>query len=218
MEIIRILIADDHPLFRDGLRALLDSVEDTEVVGEAATGDEVVTQAQSLQPDVILMDIKMPGNNGIEATRRIARANPGIKVLMLTMFDDDTSVFAAMRAGARGYLLKGARQDETLRAIRAVANGEVIFGPGVAQRMMQYFASARPMATQSQAFPELSEREREILALLAQRLSNTEIAERLVLSQKTVRNHVSNILDKLQVADRAEAILAARAAGLGTDL
>jgi len=212
METIRILIADDHPLFRDGLRALLDSVEDTEVVGEAATGDEVVTQAQSLQPDVILMDIKMPGNNGIEATRRIVRSQLDIKVLMLTMFDDDDSVFAAVRAGARGYLLKGARQEETLRAIRAVANGEVIFGPGVAQRMMQYFAVARPTR---QAFPELSDREREILALMAQGRSNVEMADKLVLSHKTVRNHVSNILSKLQVADRAEAILTARAAGLG---
>ena len=217
METIRILIADDHPLFRDGLRALLESVQDTSVVGEAATGDEAIAQAQAVRPDVILMDIKMPGVNGIEATRRIIQSNSGIKVLMLTMFDDDASVFAALRAGARGYLLKGARQDETLRAIRAVANGEVIFGPGIAQRMMQYFSSARPMAAQSSTFPELSDREREILALMAQHLSNPEIAERLVLSQKTVRNHVSNILDKLQVADRAEAILSARAAGLGTD-
>ena len=217
METIRILIADDHPLFRDGLRALLESVQDTSVVGEAATGDEAIAQAQAVRPDVILMDIKMPGINGIEATRRIIQSNSGIKVLMLTMFDDDASVFAAMRAGARGYLLKGARQDETLRAIRAVANDEVIFGPGIAQRMMQYFSSARPMATQSSTFPELSDREREILALMAQHLTNPEIAERLVLSQKTVRNHVSNILDKMQVADRAEAILSARAAGLGTD-
>jgi DNA-binding NarL/FixJ family response regulator len=214
METIRILIADDHPLFRDGLRALLESVPDTQVVGEAATGDEAVSLAQSAQPDVILMDIKMPGDNGIEATRRIVRANPDIKVLMLTMFDDDDSVFAAVRAGARGYLLKGARQEETLRAIRAVANGEVIFGPGVAQRVVQYFAVARPTR---QAFPELSDREREILALMARGRGNVEIADKLVLSHKTVRNHVSNILDKLQVADRAEAILAARAAGLGTD-
>jgi DNA-binding NarL/FixJ family response regulator len=182
METIRILIADDHPLFRDGLRALLESVQDTQVVGEAATGDEAIAQATALRPDVILMDIKMPGINGIEATRRIIQSKADLQVLMLTMFDDDASVFAAMRAGARGYLLKGARQDETLRAIRAVANGEVIFGPGIAQRMMQYFASARPMATQSQTFPELSEREREILALMAQHLSNTEIAEKLVLS------------------------------------
>jgi DNA-binding NarL/FixJ family response regulator len=216
MEPIRILVADDHPIFRDGLRLLLDSVEDTTLVGQAGSGEEAVQLTQALQPDVVLMDIQMPGINGIEAARRIVQADPHIKVLMLTMFEDDDSLFSAMRAGASGYLLKGARQDETLRAIRAVANGEAIFSPQVARRVIQYFNAARPAAPPS-TFPKLTEREYEILNLIVQRLNNTEIAERLVLSQKTVRNHVSSIFHKLQVADRAEAILAARLAGLGED-
>jgi DNA-binding NarL/FixJ family response regulator len=217
MEPIRVLIADDHPLFRDGLRTLLESVPDMQVIGETTTGDEVLAQATTLQPDVILMDIKMPGINGIEATRRIQQASPHIRILMLTMFEDDESVFAAMRAGARGYLLKGAVQEETLRAIRAVAAGEAIFGPAVAERLMHYFSNTRPTGKGSPAqfFPALTEREYEILALIAQRRSNADIAAQLVLSPKTVRNHVSNILSKLQVADRAEAMRAAWAAGLG---
>jgi DNA-binding NarL/FixJ family response regulator len=210
---IRILLADDHPLFRDGLRLLLGSVDDVSLVGEAEDGGQAVALAAALQPDVILMDIQMPGMNGLEATRRIKQAQPECKVLVLTMFEDDDSVFSAMRAGAHGYLLKGARQDETLRAIRAVANGEAIFSPQVAQRVILYFKAARPAAP-PEAFPQLSEREYEILTLIAQRMTNNEIAERLVLSPKTVRNHVSNIFHKLQVADRAEAILAARTAGL----
>ncbi len=210
MDPIRILIADDHPLFRDGLRALLESVP-------AMTGNEVVVQAASLQPDVILMDIKMPGLNGIEATRRILQTSPHIRILILTMFEDDESVFAAVRAGARGYLLKGAVQEETLRAIRAVAHGEAIFGPAVAERLMHYFGSTRPTAKSgpAQFFPELTDREYEILTLIAQRKSNAEIATHFVLSPKTVRNHVSNILSKLQVADRTEAMHAAWTAGLG---
>ncbi len=217
MEPIRILIADDHPLFRDGLRALLESVPDMQVIGEAMTGNEVVVQATSLQPDVILMDIKMPVLNGIEATRRILQTSPHIHILILTMFEDDESVFAAVRAGARGYLLKGAVQEETLRAIRAVSNGEAIFGPAVAERLMHYFGSTRPTAKSgpAQFFPELTEREYEILTLIAQRKSNADIAARLVLSPKTVRNHVSNILSKLQVVDRTEAMHTAWAAGLG---
>lgn len=210
---IRVLVADDHMLFRDGLRALLDSAADAELVAEATTGDEAVAAVASLQPDVVLMDIQMPGLNGIDATRWIVQASPHCKVLVLTMFEDDASVFAAMRAGARGYLLKGAKHAELLRAIRAVGSGEAIFSPTIAARLMEYFATLRP-AVPSQVFPELSEREREILGLLAQGHRNTEIAERLVLSPKTVRNHVSNILDKLRVADRAEAILRAREAGL----
>jgi DNA-binding NarL/FixJ family response regulator len=219
MEPIRILIADDHPLFRDGLRVLLESVPDMQVIGEATTGNEVMAQAISLQPDLILMDIKMPGTNGIEATRRILQTSPHIRVLILTMFEDDESVFAAMRAGARGYLLKGAVQEETLRAIRAVASGEAIFGPAIASRLMHYFGSMRPAETSASAqfFPELTEREYEILTLIAQRKSNAEIAAQFVLSPKTVRNHVSNILSKLQVADRAEAMRAAWAVGLGQD-
>ncbi len=214
MSLIRMLVADDHALFRDGLRALLESVGDLAVVGEATTGEEAVALARSLEPDVVLMDIKMSGLNGIEATRRIVAAGPHLAVLMVTMFEDDDSVFAAMRAGARGYLLKGARQEETLRAIRAVANGEAIFSPGVAERVVRYFQHGRS-APAAHLLPDLTEREREILRLLAQRSTNGEIAQRLSLSPKTVRNHVSNILGKLQVADRAEAILAARAAGLG---
>ena len=217
MDPIRILIADDHPLFRDGLRALLESVADMQIIGEAATGDEALVQARVLQPDVILMDIKMPGLNGIEATRRILQTSPHIRILILTMFEDDESVFAAVRAGARGYLLKGAVQEETLRAIRAVASGEAIFGPTVASRLMHYFGSTRPTARSgpAQFFPELTDREYEILTLIAQRKSNAQIAAHFVLSPKTVRNHVSNILSKLQVADRAEAMHAAWTAGLG---
>lgn len=219
MEPIRIVIADDHPLFRDGLRVLLESVVDMQVIGEAATGDDVIAQAQALQPDIILMDIKMPGLNGIEATRRILQTHPHIRILILTMFEDDESVFAAIRAGARGYLLKGAIQEETLRAIRAVASGEAIFGPAVAERLMQYFGGGRPAGKSgpAQLFPELTDREYEILTLIAQRKSNADIAALLVLSPKTVRNHVSNILSKLQVADRAEAMRAAWTAGLGQE-
>src|SRR6266566_7199116 len=217
MDQIRILIADDHPLFRDGLRALLESVPDMQVIGEVATGNEVMAQAKALQPDVILMDIKMPGLNGIEATRRILQASPHIRILVITMFEDDESVFAAVRAGARGYLLKGAVQEETLRAIHAVASGEAIFGPAIAERLMHYFDSTRltVKSGRAQFFPELTEREYEILTLIAQRKSNADIAARLVLSPKTVRNHVSNILSKLQVADRTEAMHAAWTAGLG---
>jgi DNA-binding NarL/FixJ family response regulator len=219
MDSIRILIADDHPLFRDGLRVLLESVVDMQVIGEAATGDDVIVQAQALQPDLILMDIKIPVLNGIEATRRILQTNPHIRILILTMFEDDESVFAAIRAGARGYLLKGAVQEETLRAIRAVASGEAIFGPAIAERLMQYFGSTRPAGKSgpAQFFPELTDREYEILTLIAQRKSNADIAAQFVLSPKTVRNHVSNILSKLQVADRAEAMRAAWTAGLGQE-
>ncbi len=210
---IRILIADDHPIFREGLRALLASAPEVECAGEATTGDEVVSLASSLQPDVIIMDIQMPGINGIEAARRISASSPHIGILMVTMFDDDPSVFSAMRAGARGYLLKGANHAEMVRAIRAVSNGEAIFSPNIAARMMEFFGNMKQAAA-PQSFPELSQREREILGLIAQGHKNAEIADRLVISAKTVRNHVSNILSKLQVADRAEAIVRAREAGL----
>ena len=212
-ERLRVLIADDHPLFRDGLRGLLESVGDLEVVGEAATGETAVSLAHSLQPDVILMDLNMPGLDGIEATHRIVYDSPRANVLVVTMYEDDESVFAALRAGARGYLLKGASQAETLRAIRAVGNGEAIFGPGVAARVMSYFAAPRP--TGPHVFPELTEREQEILQLIGQGCTNEAIAEQLVLSLKTVRNHVANICGKLQVADRAQAVIRAREAGLG---
>jgi DNA-binding NarL/FixJ family response regulator len=211
-ESIAVLVADDHPLFRDGLRTLLSSVEDIELVGEAQSGDEAVELALTHQPDVVVMDVQMPGVNGIEATRRITADSPHVGVLVLTMFEDDDSVFAAMRAGALGYLLKGSAQDEILRAIRAVSSGEAIFGPSVARRLITFFSSSdRP----PQVFPELTDREREILELVARGQGNQVIARELFLSQKTVRNHVSNIFTKLHVADRAQAIVRAREAGLG---
>lgn len=211
---IRILIADDHPVFRFGLKALLSAEPDTEVIGEAASGEEAVTLAANLRPDLILMDINLPQINGIEATRRILAKNPDIGVLIITMFEDDT-VFAALRAGARGYILKGAEGEETLRAIRAAANGESIFSPAIAQRLTRFLAQAPSQETLP--FPELTPREREILTLMAQGLTNGAIAERLSLSPKTVRNLVSIVFSKLHVADRAEAIIKAREAGLGTN-
>jgi DNA-binding NarL/FixJ family response regulator len=213
-EKIRVLIADDHVLFRDGLRALLRAAPETDLVGEAMTGEETIALAATLQPDVILMDLQMPDIGGVEATHRIVQASPHIAVLVVTMFADDPSVFAAMRAGAQGYLLKGATHGELLRAIQVVSNGEAIFSPPIAQRLMEYFTSMR-LTPPPPLFPELSDREREILHLIAQGSTNAEIAARLVLSPKTVRNHITNILSKLQVADRAEAILRARNAGLG---
>jgi DNA-binding NarL/FixJ family response regulator len=215
-EKIRVLIADDHPLFRDGIHGLLDSVPETEVVGEAASGEEAIALAETLQPDVILMDIKMPGINGLQAMREILHTSPHVRILIVSMLEDDDSVFTAMRAGARGYVPKGANQAEMLRAIRAVANGEAIFGPGIAQRLIGFFSVSRP-SVQSRLFPELTERESEVLTLIAQGRTNEEIAEQLVLSLKTVRNHVSNIFSKLQVADRAQAILRAQEAGLGKE-
>lgn len=210
-ESVRILIADDNAEFRSGLRGLLEAQPGLEVVAEATNGQEVLGLAGRVHPDVVLMDLQMPLMNGIEATRTLSAARPHIGVLVLTMFEDDDSVFAAMRAGARGYLLKGARKAETLRAVTAVANGEAIFSPSIARRMMGFFLAARPAAT---AFPDLTDREREILGLIAHGKSNTEIAEDLALSLKTVRNHVSNVLAKLQVADRAQAAIRAREAGL----
>lgn len=211
---IRILISDDHTLFRDGLRSLFASVPDTQVVGETGSGEDAVALAESLQPDVVLMDIQMPGLNGIEATRRITRTSPHIGVVMVTMFEDDESVFAAMRAGARGYVLKGADQEEMLRAVRSAARGEALFGPSIAARLTRFFTGSRPAAAPD-LFPELTGREREVLDLIAQGRNNEGIASQLIISRKTVRNHVSNILSKLQVADRAQAIVRARQAGLG---
>jgi DNA-binding NarL/FixJ family response regulator len=214
-ERIRVLIADDHPLFRGGLRSLLESVPDMEVVGEATSGDEAVELARSSRPDVVVMDLNMPGLGGIEATRRILETTEGAHILVMTMREDDEAVFAALRAGALGYELKGAAQAETLRAIRAVANGEAILGPAVAERLQGYLTT--PPATEpADAFPQLTERELDALRLLAERRTNAEIAAALFLSQKTVRNYVSAILDKLQVADRAEARLVALAAGIGS--
>jgi DNA-binding NarL/FixJ family response regulator len=216
METIRVLLVDDHPVFRHGLRALLASLGIVDVVGEGASGEDAVELAQQLRPDVVVMDLHMPGLGGVDATRRITAAMPGIGVLVLTMFDDDDSVFAAMRAGARGYLVKGADTPDVIRAITAVAEGEAIFGPSVATRVLAFLT--RPLsAYDEQRFPELTSRERETLDLLAAGYSNTEIARRLYLSPKTVRNNVSSIFTKLQVADRAHAIVRARAAGLGRD-
>ena len=213
-EPLDILVADDSDEFRAGLRALLASVDGAVVVGEARDGDEAVASALALQPDVVVMDLNMPGRNGIDATRAIVSGAPHIAVLVLTMHDDDDSVFAAVRAGARGYLVKGARHAELLRALHAVAEGGAVFGPAIARRMVDFFAFSA-QATAAEAFPELTARERQILDLIARGRSNGQIAEQLVLSTKTVRNNVSNIFTKLQVVDRAQAIVKAREAGVG---
>ena len=214
---IRLLIADDHTLFREGLRAILGAQADIEIVGEASNGAQAVQLAASQLPDIILMDIQMPEMNGIAATEKILDANPHIGIIVLTMLEDDDSVFAAMRAGARGYVLKGADKAEMLRAIHAVANGEALFGPVIAKRLVHFFQEVRGMKNLAppRAFPELTEREAQVLNLIAQGYNNSEIADKLVLSPKTVSNHISNIFAKLQVADRAQAIVRARQAGLG---
>jgi DNA-binding NarL/FixJ family response regulator len=211
--VTRILIADDHPAFRRGLELMITDVEDLEVVGLAATGLSAVELSSELAPDVVLMDLRMPDLDGIEATRRITRASPETAVVVLTMFEDDDSVFAAMRAGACGYLLKGADQDEIVRAVRAAAAGEAIFGPEVAARVIHHFA--RGAGSTAAAFPSLTEREREVLELVAAGKGNATIAHELMINLKTVRNHVSNIFTKLQVSDRSAAIVKAREAGLG---
>ncbi len=213
-EPIRVLIVDDHQLFRDGLRALILSAADMAVAGEAATGEAALQMAAESKPDVVLMDIQMPDMDGIEATRALMQNDPELCILMVTMFEDDQSVFRAMRAGARGYILKGAKHDEMLRAIRAVGSGEAIFSPGIASRMMAFFTTSRTVIP-ADAFPDLTDREREVLELIAQGKSNAEIARALVISVKTVRNHASNIFNKLQVTDRAQAAIRARDAGLG---
>ena len=209
---VRVLIADDHPLFRDGLTALLNDGPGTELAGTAATGADAVDLARKTDPDVVLMDLHMPSMGGIEATRRIVACCPHAAVLVLTMFDDDGSVLSALRAGARGYLLKGASREQIRCAIHAAASGEIIFGAQLAARMLACFTAT---AAPSPPFPQLTARERQVLDLLAQGRANTVIATRLSLSPKTVRNHVSNILAKLQVTDRAQAIIQARDAGLG---
>lgn len=209
---VRVLVADDDPVFRYGMRAILFSKPDVDLVGEARDGEEAIKLALELKPDVILMEINMPETDGIEATRRILAELPETGVLVLTMIEEDDSVFAAMRAGARGYLLKGADGEETIRAIHAVAGGEAILGPAIAGRLTGYFAGGGDAA---RPFPELTERERDILALIARGRTNAAIAEALYLSPKTVRNYVSNIFTKLGVHDRAGAIVRAREAGLG---
>jgi DNA-binding NarL/FixJ family response regulator len=213
--VIRIVVADDHPAFRRGLGQMLHDVDDIEIVGEADTGARAVSVAAEAAPDVVVMDLRMPDLDGIEATRRLSSTDPAPAVIVLTMFEDDDSVFAAMRAGARGYLLKGAEQDEIVRAIRAVAAGEAIFGPEIASRVIAHFATGGGSVNAS--FPQLTDREREVLEMVAAGKGNATIAHELAISLKTVRNHVSNIFTKLQVSDRAAAIVKARRAGLGGD-
>jgi RNA polymerase sigma factor (sigma-70 family) len=212
---IRLFIADDHALFREGIRALLSATADIVCVGEAATGEEAVRQIEESQPDVVLMDVNMPGINGIEATRRILRNYTSMGIIVVTMLEDDASIFAAIRAGARGYVLKGANHLELLQSIRAVAQGQVLFGAAIAARITQFFANAQHTVVE-EPLPDLSEREREILDLMSRHYTNPEIAQQLGISEKTIRNHVSNIFSKLQVANRAQAIAKARQAGLGS--
>jgi DNA-binding NarL/FixJ family response regulator len=211
---VRVLIADDHPVFRDGLASLLATQPDVAVVATAADGAEAVRLSAELAPDVVVMDLQMPEMNGIEATRAIAEAQPDVRVLVFTMGEEDGTVLSAMRAGARGYLVKGADSPDIERAITAVARGEAIFGPGVAERVLGYLT--RPLSARDDVvFPELTDRERDVLELLAGGHGNGDIARSLSLSPKTVRNNVSSIFAKLQVADRSEAIVRARRAGLG---
>lgn len=213
---LRVLIVEDHPLFRKGLRALLRSMDDVEIVGEATSGREAQELAARQGPDVVLMDLQMPDGDGLSATRAIVAERPQTHILVVTLFDDDESVFAALQAGARGYVLKDAGEEEMVQAIRAVGRGEAIFSPAIASRLIDYFAGARE-ALPAEAFPELTEREREVLDLIARGETNADIAERLSISVKTVQNHVSNIYAKLQVADRAQAAIRAREAGLGRE-
>jgi DNA-binding NarL/FixJ family response regulator len=214
MESLRVLIVDDHPLFRKGMRALVETTPDIKVVGEAATEQEAITLAAELQPDVVLMDLQMPEGSGLSATREIIKTSPHIRVLVVTLFKDDDSIFAALRAGAYGYILKDEDEENMTRAIRAVGEGEAIFSPSIASRLMDYFATS-PAGIPEAVLPELTDREREILGLIARGETNAAIAERLSISLKTVRNHVSNIYDKLQITDRAQAVIRARDAGLG---
>lgn len=211
---VRVLIADDHPVFRDGLATLLEPHPDIEVVGRAADGAEAVALAAELRPDVVVMDIQMPELNGIEATRRVLAQQPGVGVLVFTMGEDDGTLLSAMRAGARGYLVKGASQEEVTRAITAVHAGGVVFGASLASRIGELL-SPPPEGRPTSRFPMLTEREREVLDLIAAGRNNSQIAAELFLAPKTVRNNVSAILTKLQATDRAEIIIRARDAGLG---
>lgn len=215
---IRVLVVDDHTLFREGMRAIFENVPDIEVVGEAGNGHEAVKQVNSLLPDIVLMDISMPDLNGIEATEQVLARNPDTGIIMLTMVENNDSLFAAMRAGARGYILKGAEKAEVLKTIRAVANGEAIFGPAIAMRLTSFFQGFQQEAKPTEdalPFPDLTSREREVLELLTAGQTNHEIAGQLHISVKTVSNHISNIFNKLQVADRVQAIMKAREAGMG---
>ncbi len=213
---IRILVVDDHTLFREGLTALLVMAPDTEVVGEASTGAAAIAQADAATPDIVLMDIMMPDMNGIEATRRILADHPQTGIIMLTMLEDDDSLFAAMCAGARGYILKGADKAEVLKTVRAVAEGQALFGAAIAGRLTRFFQRGGGRETAVSPFPGLTTREHELLTLVAQGKNNQEIADELHISLKTVSNHISNIFNKLQVADRAQAIVKAHQANVGT--
>lgn len=213
MNSLTVLIADDHPLFRKGMRHLLETMPDIALIGEAKSGREAVELALVHQPDVVLMDLQMPDGSGLAATRELNKRSPHTRILMVTLFEDDDSIFTALRAGAHGYILKDADEEEMMRAIRAVGEGEAIFSPAIATRLMDYFAKTSQQVPQ-EVFPELTEREREILTLVARGESNAAIAEQLVISLKTVRNHVSNIYNKLQVVNRAQAAIRARDAGL----
>jgi len=210
----RVVLVDDHPVYRDGLSMLLESIDEVEVVGVADDGATALDVVGQADPDVVVMDVQMPNLDGIAATRELTARHPHLAVVVLTMSDDDETVFSAMRAGARGYLVKGSSQHEIVRAIRSVDAGELVFGAAVAKKVAAYFAGRVPNAD-APAFPQLTEREREVLDLLAAGRANPQIAAALYLSPKTVRNNVSNIFAKLQVADRAEAIVRARDAGLG---
>lgn len=212
---IRILIVDDHPIFRDGLRALLSSLTEFEVVGEAADGGDAIDKAQRLQPDIIFMDLKMPRLDGLQAIRQISQIDPHIGIIVVTMFDNDQAIFSALKAGARGYVIKDTSQAEFVQAIRVVAGGGVMLGAALAERVQDYFAALAPKRDRL-IFPELTDREREVLGLIARGLSNAHITAQLGVSPKTIRNHITNIFDKLQVVTRAEAIVRARDAGLGT--
>ncbi len=212
---VRVLLADDHPMVRRGLSSLLSTIDGFEVVGEAADGEAAVREALLLRPDVVMMDVRMPGIGGVEATRQIRARTPEVAVVVLTMFDDDATVFTAMQAGARGYLLKGADQDDIVGALRAVAAGQVVFGPGVAQHVLGFFDQQHPTPARPQPFPELTSRERDVLRLLAEGRRTAVIADALHLSPKTVSNNLTNIFAKLEVTDRAGAIIRAREGGLG---
>ena len=216
MEPVRVLLADDHTLFRKGIRTLLEQIQDIEVVGEAASGREVVTQARELVPDVILMDIRMPEITGIEATREILQENPHIGVILVTMFDDPESVFSGMRAGARGYVLKEAEPEELLRAIEAACRGEIILCPIIAQKVLQHFGRETTRQQPQLRYEQLTQRELGVLQLATEGLTNKEIAARLVISEKTAKNHIANIFSKLQVNDRTQAVLYALREGLVT--
>jgi DNA-binding NarL/FixJ family response regulator len=209
---LRVVIADDHPVIRDGLSALLSSVPGLEVVATAANGREAVRAAVTETPHVLVLDVQMPDLDGVAAATEVLRAAPSVAVLMLTMFDDDDTVFAAMRAGAHGYLLKGATQEEIVRGIHAVAAGEAIFGPGIARRVLGLLSGADRSA---EPFGELTQRERQVLELLAAGLTTTAVGTRLGLAPKTVTNHASSVFAKLGVSGRAEAVARARRAGMG---